>query len=43
MLAYVHRDLAARAFERHVAGEATTEVPWNAYALRKVWNTEVKA
>ena len=42
MLAYVRHGLDARGFERRVFGEATTEVPWNAYGLRKVWNTEVK-
>ena len=42
MLAYVRHGLATRGFERRVSGEATTEAPRNAYALRKVWNTEVK-
>jgi putative transposase len=43
MLAYVRHCLAARDFERRVHGEVSTEVPWNAYALRKVWNNEIKS
>ncbi len=43
MLAYVSWALDARGFEKRTTGVATTQVPWNLYALRKVWNNEVKS
>ena len=42
MLTYVRHALETRSYERRVLGEVTTQVPWNAYALRKAWNNEVK-
>jgi|SRR5579875_2441247 len=43
MLAYVHWALDARAFEKRATGQPSTQVPWNLYSLRKVWNNEVKS
>jgi len=42
MLAYVHWALCARDFEFRTTGTAITQVPWNLYSLRKIWNNEVK-
>ncbi|MDA8037556.1 MAG: IS607 family element RNA-guided endonuclease TnpB [Actinomycetota bacterium] len=43
MLAYVIWAVEARAFEKRTTGQPSTQVPWNLYSLRKVWNNEVKS